>query len=111
MKQEDLREATQLIARDFELEAPQEQFSEEELFDLLCDVIAEMIEHRLEFLLSLMYRLDVNEQKVDAALSPSSPEPANAALARLVLERQKQRIFTKRYYKQSKPDDLGGLEL
>jgi len=44
-------------------------------------------------------------------LSPSSPEPANAALARLVLERQKQRIFTKRYYKQSKPDDLGGLEL
>ncbi|MCB0584494.1 MAG: hypothetical protein KDD06_04100, partial [Phaeodactylibacter sp.] len=66
---------------------------------------------RLEFLLSLMYRLDIDEKKVHFALSPYSEEPANIALSRLILERQKQRAFTKQHYKQEDLGDLGGLEL
>ena len=59
-----------------------------------------MIDYQLEMLLSLMYRLDVDERKVAAALSPLAPELPAIAIARLVLERQKQRIFTKQKYKQ-----------
>lgn len=99
-----------LVIRDFELDAKEEDLSEEELFDLLADQIAYMLEFRLEFLLSLMYRLDIAESKVNYALSPHSKDPANVALAHLVFERQKQRAFTKKHYKQEKLNDLEGLD-
>ncbi len=107
MKEEDFQLTRELVTRDFELESQEKVLSEEELLELLADQIAYMIDARLEFLLSLMYRLDIDERKVHQALSPSGEEPANWALARLVLDRQKQRAFTKRYYKQ---DDLDGWE-
>lgn len=105
MDKNQLRITTDLIKRDFELEeVPEEGISEEELLNALANRIAYLIEYRLEFLLSLMYRLDVPESKVNLALSPLSGEAPNVALAKLVLERQKQRAYTKKYYK---PDDLG----
>jgi hypothetical protein len=105
MENQDFTQTAALIARDFELEASTELLTEAELLQLLADQIAYMIDHRLEFLLSLMYRLDIDESRVSAALSPASEEPANLALARLVLDRQKQRVFTKQYYKQQNPDN------
>ena len=59
----------------------------------------------MEVLLSLMYRLDIDEKKVEFALSPIAPEPANRGLAMLVLERQKQRVYTKQKYKSEQLDD------
>ncbi len=93
-----------LIGRDFELENIDDKLTEEELFRLLADHIDWLIERRMEWLLSLMYRMDVDEAKVQAALSPNAPEAANIGLARLVLERQKQRVYTKQHYQ---PQDLG----
>ncbi|MCB9282763.1 MAG: hypothetical protein H6563_01705 [Lewinellaceae bacterium] len=97
---------TELIVKDFELIAPEEEMTEEQFFDFLADHIAYLIEHKLEYLMSLMYRLDVNEAKVHLALSPFATEPANIGIARLVLERQKQRVATKQYYKQVQPEDM-----
>lgn len=105
MDKQDLIQTATLIVRDFEMEATAETLEEADLLQLLADQIAYMIDHRLEFLLSLMYRLDIDERRVNAALSPFSEEPANLALARLVLDRQKQRIFTKKFYKPSNPDN------
>lgn len=111
MDQKDLKATTEILIRDFEIDRNEEEsMSEQELFDLLADHIAYLIDSRMEFLLSLMYRLDIDETKVNLALSPGNPEPANVSLARIVLERQKQRIFTKRFYKQEKLDDMEGLE-
>lgn len=93
-----------LISRDFEIENIDDKLSEEQLFCLLADHIDWLIERRMEWLLSLMYRMDVDEAKVQAALSPNAPEAANIGLARLVLERQKQRVHTKQNYQ---PQDLG----
>ena len=98
--------AKDLIVQDFELEAPREEMTEEEFFDFLSDHIAWLIENRLEYLFSLMYRLDVSEAKVRMALSPLAPDPANIGIARLVMERQKQRVASKLFYKQEKPEDL-----
>lgn len=96
--------ASALIRRDFELEANGELITEEELLRLLANQIAYMIEYQLELLLSLMYRLDIPEDKVHLALSPRSAEAPNVALAKLVIARQKQRAYTKLKYK---PEDLG----
>jgi hypothetical protein len=79
--------------------------NEDELFRMLADQIAWMIERRMEWLLSLMYRMDIDEAQVQAALSPVAPEPANIGLARLVLERQKQRVHTKQTYRPSALDE------
>lgn len=107
----DTEQIRELIVKDFELENINEGLTEEELFDLLANQVAYMIEHQLEMLMSLMYRLDIDEKKVNFALSPFSPEPANIGIAKLVLERQKQRIFTKSFYKQKPLEDLDGLAL
>ncbi len=107
MDKKTLKNTKKLLARDFELEAIEDDsISEDELLMLLAERMDFLIEKRTEFLFSLMYRLDVDERKVNAALSPAAPEPANIGLARLVLERQKQRAFTKQYYKQDKLEDM-----
>lgn len=105
MENTEFTETAALIARDFEMEISEETLTEADLLQVLADQIAYWIDHKLEFLLSLMYRLDVDERKVNAALSPYAEEPANLSIARLVLERQKQRIFTKKYYKQQNSDN------
>ena len=70
--------------------------SEDELLAILTDRIGLMLEQEPEQLMSLLYRLDVEEPKINRALHASAPEPAHVGLARLVLERQKQRAATKR---------------
>ena len=111
MKKE-TKETAKLIARDFEMEkVGEKELSEEELLRLLESQVAHYIEHRLEFLLSSLYRLDISEKLVRIALLPSSAVPANVAIAKLILDRQKKRVFTKQFYKQPKIEDLEeGLE-
>lgn len=92
-----IQAAGAVILRDFEIEPASEkdQLDEERLLSLLADQIAYMIESRLEHLFSLLYRMDVKEELVRAALAPDAPLPANIAIARIVLDRQKQRNLTK----------------
>lgn len=97
------QETTALILRDFELATPNTEMSEQELLDYLAEAISYMIEHKLDFLLSLLYRLDVSERKINQALLPGNSEDAPIALARLVLERQKLRVATKQAYREKNP--------
>lgn len=87
-----------MVIKEFELENIHEDVSEEELFRLLSDRIAWLMEHNMEYLLSLLYRNDIAEEKIHHALSLYETTPANEALARLVLERQKQRLETKKKF-------------
>jgi len=98
----------QLIARDFGIEKiGKQELTEEALLHLLESQVAYYIEHNLDFLLSSLYRLDISEKLVRDALLPSSDIAANVAIAKLILERQKKRVFTKQFYKQDKIDGLG----
>ena len=101
-----------LIARDFGMEKlEKEALTEEQLLQLLETQVAYYIEHNLDFLLSSLYRLDISEKLVRNALLPSSAVPANVGIAKLILDRQKKRVFTKQFYKQPKIEDLEeGLE-
>ncbi|MBL7814092.1 MAG: hypothetical protein JNL70_03725 [Saprospiraceae bacterium] len=99
----DNNETTALILRDFELVQPKQEMTEQELLDYLAEAISYMIEHKMDFLLSLLYRLDVSEKKINTALMPGNQEDANVALAKLVLERQKLRVATKKAYREKNP--------
>lgn len=90
-----LPETHALLAQDFELSESEEVVDEDALLRLLTERVAWMIDHQMEQLLSLMYRMDINEAEVHAALSPLSPIPPHLGLATLILERQKRRVYTK----------------
>jgi hypothetical protein len=95
-------EITDLVRKDFELTQNDAALSEEELLHFLSEEVALMMETRMDFLLGLMYRLDIDEGKINRALSPISIEAPNVALAKLILERQKQRVLSKKMYKTEK---------
>lgn len=84
----------------------QEDIEESDLLNLLSDQVAYYIAYDLEFLLSSLYRLDISEKKVKSVLNAVGKEPTNVAIAKLILERQKQRIYTKEVYKQAPIEDL-----
>ncbi len=101
-----IQPATELIIEDFGLNWKATDFETEAfLLEELSNAIAWMMEHRLEFLFNTLYRMDVDETKMTAALSPKNPEPANITLAKIVIERQKLRLKTKQEYQQEKPED------
>lgn len=88
-----------IILQNFELEVHGENISEEELLDLLTDQVSFLIDRKLDFLLSLLYRLDIEEHKIKIVLyNQEVIEPARG-LAQLILERQKERNRTKTEYK------------
>ena len=97
--------SVQLISSRFELEQDLETATEEQLLIALSDRIAWMIEYSMEYLLSLLYRMDVLEVNINQALSPANPDPANVALAKLIIERQKLRIKTREEYKSQDLED------
>lgn len=95
-----MSEITDLIQREFQLEDQTIPTEEEELLIWLSDYTAYLLENRMEYLMSLMYRMDISENSVAEALSPLHPEAANITIAKLILNRQKDRIFTKGFYQQ-----------
>ena len=102
---ETIARLTALVREPFELTSVEPPVSEEVLLAILAERIGEMLERRPEYLMSLLYRLDVLEEKIHPAMHPMAPEPANIGLARLVLERQKQRAETKRSVKTEPLED------
>lgn len=101
------QETTDLLRVPFEFEDGPPPTTEAELLVLLTQRIGEMLERQPDYLLSMLYRLDVLEPKINQALHPDAPELPALGLARLVLERQQQRVHTKRTVKSA---PLEGLE-
>lgn len=99
-----------LVNGSFDLPVSKTSVNEEELIHVLSERIAEMLERQPEQLMSLLYRLDVLEEKIHPVMRPNAPEPANIGLARLVVERQRQRIATKLSIKPKPLEGLDGWE-
>ena len=93
-----------------ELEIDIEQFdsiSEEQLLGAITDRVLNLLERNPELLFSYLYRLDVLEHKIQFALNQQTEVPPHQALAKLILDRQKLRISTKRKYKQEPLEGWG----
>ena len=106
MNDQILQQTAALIRGPFELEGAQDPPSEEALLALLAERIEEMLEKRPEYLMSMLYRLDVLAEKIVPVMHPSAPEPPALGLARLVLERQRQRVETKQSLKPKPLEDM-----
>ncbi len=71
-----------------------------ELEGLLAEKINTMIQTDFGALVQLLYRIDVNEGRLRGLLAENTREDAGMVIAKLILERQWQKIETRRQYRQ-----------
>ena len=74
-----------------------------ELQSQLAIHINYLILHHFEQLVSLLYRIDVSETKIKSLLQNQADENAGNLIATLIIERQLQKIKTRKQF--SKKDD------
>ena len=82
---------------------------EKALLEIFTRRVEEMMRDDLDLLLSSLYRLDVEEHKIQHALH-SATVPAAEGIASLIIERQKERLRTKKMYSSGPADPWKGLE-
>ncbi len=90
-----------------ELGATEKEASDELMIEEISVRVADMMDDNIDLLMSYLYRLDIEESKINHALRTSNVILAPKALAELIWERQKQRLATKKKYKQ---DPIEGWE-
>jgi hypothetical protein len=80
------------------------------LLELFAKRVEEMLKGDIDLLLSSLYRLDVEEYKIQRALR-STDVPAARGIAQLIIDRQKEKIITRKKYasEKKKKDDWEGL--
>lgn len=72
--------------------------NEEKLLRLLSLYVQELINKDFEHLLYLLYKIDVGEKKVKKAILNSKPEEAHKVIAKMILEREKEKVETRKKY-------------
>jgi hypothetical protein len=74
--------------------------SERDLLAAIQDRVAFLLQNDPDLLMSYMYRLDIDEKKINAVLNEGAGNDVVLALADLILQRQKQRLETRKKYAQ-----------
>ena len=80
-----------------------ERLSYDELQLQLAEYINHLIKTDFDKLIAYLYRIDVNEQKLKLLLQQFPDEDAGNIIALLIIERQQQKIKTRKQF--SKRDD------
>jgi hypothetical protein len=70
-----------------------------ELKDQIISFINELINKDFDALIQLLYRVDVNEKKLKSILKKHQNVDASVVIADLIIERQLQKIATKKQFK------------
>lgn len=73
----------------------------------LADKINALISQDFGALVQLLYRIDVSEDKLRRMLADNSGEDAGRLIARLIMERQRQKMESRRKYRSDDNNDTG----
>ena len=88
----------EIVNRNFELKLRRRIISENEFLEILSLAIAHLLNNNTQKLLSVLYRLDVDEKLFRQALLADDSRQAAGNIARLVLAREKQKLEFRRKY-------------
>lgn len=94
----EIKDVYSIISRNFEVETSGE-LTIESLVKLLSLRIRELLDRNLEKLVSIMYRIDLNQAKVDKIFENTSKDEIAYQLSELIIERQIEKVRTRRLYK------------
>ena len=95
-----LNEAAQMLQQEWGMEVPQ-LISEETILKMLAHRVVELLEKNTETFFQLMYVLDIPEKKVHSAMHE---QDFAEQIARLIYDRQIQKIHTRKYFKDARQD-------
>jgi hypothetical protein len=96
MNQALLQVTHELIRKDFEIHAA---FSEEQIKAALAEVLVQLLLHDLEKLWNILYRIDVDENRVKALFNASDAKLIAPQLAHLIYKRVEQKALTRLQFK------------
>ena len=102
------QELVQEINNNLGMVLPQD-IAVDELQEKLGGYINEMIQTNFDKLIMLLYRIDVSEQKLKQLLQQQPQQDAGKMIARLIIERQLQKIKNRQQFSQ-RDDDFTGEE-
>ncbi|NOS86280.1 MAG: hypothetical protein HOP31_14160 [Ignavibacteria bacterium] len=94
----DSQQVFDIVSGNFELQN-QDNISFEELHFILSQRIGELLEKNVEKLIHILYRIDVNQRKTDDIFNNPSKEEIVLLLTDAVIERQIEKVQTRRKYK------------
>ena len=80
-----------------------EHLSARQLEDLLAEKFNTMIGKDFSALVQFLYRMDISETRLQQLLKQNAGEEAGRIIARLVIERQLQKMETRRQFKPGEP--------
>jgi hypothetical protein len=92
-------ELIQLLNKDFAMDIA-EKLSYGEIHRKLATYINTLIKDDFDKLITYLYRIDVNEQKLKSLLQQNPTEDAGNIIATLIIERQQQKIKTRQQFSQ-----------
>ena len=84
--------------------------TEEALEAALAEKINALIEGNFDRLLQLLYRIDINEYRLRRLLVENEGEDAGMIIARLIVQRQWEKIESRRKYRQDTDAGADGEE-
>ena len=86
------------VLRELDFTLPHENPNWDELLEAITQQVAFMLTNKTEALMQALYRLDVREFKLRAVLDHEAPEKWAASIARLILDREKERLMWRQKY-------------
>jgi len=95
---EESKELSEAISSRFELTIA-DNYTLDDLKQALFYRIRELLDKNVERLLSILYRVDLNQKRLDEIFQNNSKEEIAEKIAEAVIERQLQKIKTREYYK------------
>lgn len=87
-----------IVNQSFALQLP-EHISAEELHQKLSAHINDLVKNNFEVLIALLYKIDVNENKLKQYLTGNPGEDAGDIIAALIIERMRQKAQAKKQFR------------
>jgi hypothetical protein len=98
----DSKELIEILKADLAIQLPEEA-SMDRLRRLLAVYINDLIEKNFQQLVNILYRLDVSEEKLKQMLQ-SKYEDAGLIITDLIIERQNQKLESRKKFQQQQKD-------
>lgn len=97
---QEILQAQDLLIKNLALQPSEEPdgTSREKLIQFIKPVIQDWLDHDMERLLLVAYRIDVNEQEFRKVLSTEKPALLSTTIAKLIVDRTLQKIKTRAKY-------------
>jgi hypothetical protein len=96
------QEVNSVLAHSFELELP-DTVSKEKIIEVLSWRVEKLLAGNPDQLFSMLYRLDISEAKIKAAMFNEDLFTKNIAV--LIYERQLEKIISRKHFTAAPPED------